>query len=225
MRILVTGSEGQLGHAMKALSPEYSIWTWKFTDLPELDITDQKDVYQKVNNFKPDWIINAAAYTDVDGAESNKALVYHINAEGPLNLAIAAKKFNAKLIHISTDYVFDGTKDVPYTVYDKTNPLQVYGKSKLEGENKIQETDVSGIILRTSWLYGHSGKNFVKTILRLAEEKDVIQVVNDQIGSPTYANDLAEAITKLLHIQSLSGMELLHFSNNGGISWYEFAKK
>ena len=225
MRILVTGSEGQLGNAIKELSPDHSMWTWKFTDLPELDITDQKNVYQKVENFKPDWIINAAAYTDVDAAESNKDLVYQINAEGPLNLAIAAKKIDAKLIHISTDYVFDGTKDVPYTVDDKTSPLQVYGKSKLEGENKIQETDVLGIILRTSWLYGHPGKNFVKTILRLAEEKDEIQVVNDQIGSPTYANDLAEAIIKLLQIQSLSCMELLHFSNNGGISWYEFAKK
>ena len=225
MKILVTGCNGQLGHAMQEISTYLSEWTWKFTDLPELDITNPEQVNQTVKNFQPDWIINAAAYTDVDGAETNQELAFRVNAEGPHNLAMAAIEANAKLVHISTDYVFDGTKNEPYTETDQPNPLQVYGKSKLEGETLIQETGVPGIIIRTSWLYGTHGNNFVKTILRLADEKDEIQVVDDQIGSPTYVGDLAEAILELLSKHTFHHLELLHYSNEGGISWYEFAEK
>ena len=225
MKILVTGCNGQLGHAMQEISTYLSEWTWKFTDLPELDITNPEQVNQTVKNFQPDWIINAAAYTDVDGAETNQDLAYQVNAEGPHNLAKAVIEANAKLVHISTDYVFDGTKNEPYTETDQPNPLQVYGKSKLEGETLIQETGVPGIIIRTSWLYGSHGNNFVKTILRLADEKDEIQVVDDQIGSPTYVGDLAEAILELLSKHTFHHLELLHYSNEGGISWYEFAEK
>ncbi|MDP7335386.1 MAG: dTDP-4-dehydrorhamnose reductase [SAR324 cluster bacterium] len=225
MKILVTGCNGQLGHAMQEISTYLSEWTWKFTDLPELDITNPEQVNQTVKNFQPDWIINAAAYTDVDGAETNQELAFRVNAEGPHNLAKAVIEANAKLVHISTDYVFDGTKNEPYTETDQPNPLQVYGKSKLEGETLIQETGVLGIIIRTSWLYGTHGKNFVKTIIRLAEEKDEIQVVDDQIGSPTYVGDLAEVILELLSKHTFHHLELLHYSNEGGISWYEFAEK
>ena len=225
MKILVTGCNGQLGHAMQEISTYLSEWTWKFTDLPELDITNPEQVNQTVKNFQPDWIINAAAYTDVDGAETNQELAFRVNAEGPHNLAKAVIEANAKLVHISTDYVFDGTKNEPYTETDQPNPLQVYGKSKLEGETLIQETGVPGIIIRTSWLYGSHGNNFVKTILRLADEKDEIQVVDDQIGSPTNVGDLAEAILELLSKHTFHHLELLHYSNEGGISWFEFARK
>jgi len=225
MKILVTGKQGQLGYAFKELSENHSELTWKFTDRSELDITDSTNIQSVVKNFHPDWIINAAAYTDVDGAENNEKLAFNVNADGPHYLAKAAQEIGAKLVHVSTDYVFDGTKNEPYTETDQPNPLQVYGKSKLEGETLIQETGVPGIIIRTSWLYGTHGNNFVKTILRLADEKDEIQVVDDQIGSPTYVGDLAEAILELLSIHTFHHLELLHYSNEGGISWYEFARK
>ncbi len=225
MKILVTGSQGQLGHALQERSLNHKDWIWKFTKRSELDITVPEKVQQFVYEFQPDWIINAAAYTNVDGSETNQELAFRVNAEGPHNLAMAAIEANAKLVHISTDYVFDGTKNEPYTETDQPNPLQVYGKSKLEGETLIQETGVPGIIIRTSWLYGTHGKNFVKTIIRLAEEKDEIQVVDDQIGSPTYVGDLAEAILELLSKHTFHHLELLHYSNEGGISWYEFAEK
>ena len=224
MKILVTGSQGQLGHALQELKQNHSQWIWKFTDLPELDITVPEQIQQFVYEFQPDWIINAAAYTNVNGAETHQELAYRVNAEGPHNLAKIAMKVDARLVHISTDYVFDGTKNEPYIETDQPNPLQVYGKSKLEGETLIQETGVLGIIIRTSWLYGTHGNNFVKTILLLAEEKDEIQVVDDQIGSPTYVGDLAEAILELLSKHTLHHLEMLHFSNEGGISWFEFAE-
>ena len=225
MKILVTGSQGQLGHALQERSLSHKDWIWKFTERSELDITVPEQIQQFVYEFQPDWIINAAAYTNVNGAETNQDLAYRVNAEGPHNLAKAAIEANAKLVHISTDYVFDGTKNEPYTETDQPNPLQVYGKSKLEGETLIQETGVPGIIIRTSWLYGTHGNNFVKIILRLAEEKDEIQVVDDQIGSPTYVGDLAEAILELLSKHTFHHLELLHYSNDGGISWYEFGEK
>ncbi|GIR15748.1 MAG: hypothetical protein CM15mP28_2180 [Pseudomonadota bacterium] len=139
-----------------------------------------------LKQFEPDWIINAAAYTDVDGAESNEEIAYKVNADGPYILAKSAKEIGAKLVHISTDYVFDGTKKEPYSENDKPNPLQVYGKSKLKGELLIQDTNISGFIIRTSWVYGNHGKNFVNTILKLAKTKNEIQVIDDQFGSPTY---------------------------------------
>ena len=225
MKVLVTGCNGQLGNALKESSVNYSTITWNFADHSEMDITDCERVHNTIEIYQPDWIINTAAYTDVDGAEFNQKLAFSVNAEGPFNLAKAATLVDAKLLHISTDYVFDGTKNEPYTETDKPNPLQIYGKSKLEGENKIKEVDVPGIILRTSWLYGHHGENFVKKIMKLSEEKEEIQVVDDQIGSPTYTNDIVEAIFELLFNHSFQKMELIHFTNQGGISWYEFAVK
>ena len=223
--MLVTGCNRQLGNALKESSVNYSTITWNFADHSEMDITDCERVHNTIEIYQPDWIINTAAYTDVDGAEFNQKLAFSVNAEGPFNLAKAATLVDAKLLHISTDYVFDGTKNEPYTETDKQNPLQIYGKSKLEGENKIKEVDVPGIILRTSWLYGHHGENFVKKILKLSEEKEEIQVVDDQIGSPTYTNDIVEAIFELMLDHSFQKMELIHFANQGGISWYEFATK
>ena len=225
LRILVTGKQGQLGNALKELSEKQSEFTWKFTDRSELDITDVIKVRSVLKKFQPDWIINTAAYTDVDGAEGNQEIAYKVNAEGPYFLAKSALEINAKLIHISTDYVFDGNKEQPYTEVDKTNPLQVYGKSKYEGEKNIRNIGVSGIIIRTSWLYGVYGKNFVKTILSLAEIKEDIYVVEDQFGSPTYVLDLAKTIIELILKDSLTQMDLLHYSNLGEISWYLFAKK
>ena len=223
--MLVTGCNGQLGNALKESSINYSTITWNFADHSEMDITDCERVHNTIEIYQPEWMINTAAYMDVDGAEFNQKLAFSVNAEGPFNLAKAATLVDAKLLHISTDYVFDGTKNEPYTETDKPNPLQIYGKSKLEGENKIKEVDVPGIILRTSWLYGHHGENFVKKILKLSEEKEEIQVVDDQIGSPTYTNDIVEAIFELMLDHSFQKMELIHFANKGDISWYEFATK
>ena len=206
LKILVTGKDGQLGYALQELSENQFEFTWKFTDRSELDITNLIKTQSVLKQFQPDWIINTAAYTDVDGAEFNQKLAFSVNAEGPFNLAKAATLVDAKLLHISTDYVFDGTKNEPYTETDKPNPLQIYGKSKLEGENKIKEVDVPGIILRTSWLYGHHGENFVKKIMKLSEEKEEIQVVDDQIGSPTYTNDIVQAIFELMLVHSFQKM-------------------
>jgi len=225
LKILVTGKQGQLGYALQELSENQFEFTWKFTDRSELDITNSINTQSVLKKFQPDWIINTAAYTDVDGAENNQKIAYNVNADGPYILAKSAKEIGAKLVHISTDYVFDGTKNEPYTETDKPNPLQVYGKSKLYGETLIQKTGVSGIIIRTSWLYGNHGNNFVKTILRLAEQKDEIQVVDDQIGSPTYVGDLAETIFKLFSESIENIHEILHFSNEGRISWFEFAQQ
>ncbi len=225
LKILVTGKQGQLGNALHELSENQTEISWKFTDRAELDITDSIKIQKFLKNVRPDWIINAAAYTDVDGAESNKEIAYKVNADGPYFLAKSALEIGAKLVHISTDYVFDGTKEKPYTELDETNPLQVYGKSKFEGEKKIRKTGVSGVIIRTSWLYGVHGNNFVKTILSLAEKKEEIYVVDDQFGSPTYVLDLASTIIELISKESFSKMDLLHYSNLGEISWYLFAKK
>ena len=153
------------------LSKNQFEFSWKFTDRSELDITDSMKIQSVLKQFQPDWIINAAAYTDVDGAESNEEIAYKVNADGPYILAKSAKEIGAKLVHISTDYVFDGTKKEPYSENDKPNPLQVYGKSKLKGELLIQDSNISGFIIRTSWVYGNHGKNFVNTILKLAEKK------------------------------------------------------
>ena len=160
LKILVTGKDGQLGYALQELSENQFEFTWKFTDRSELDITDSINTQSVLKQFQPDWIINTAAYTDVDGAESNEEIAYKVNADGPYFLAKSAKEIGAKLVHISTDYVFDGTKNEPYSENDKPNPLQVYGKSKLKGELLIQDTNISGFIIRTSWVYRNHSKNF-----------------------------------------------------------------
>ena len=198
LKILVTGKDGQLGYALQELSENQFEFTWKFTDRSELDITDLIKTQSVLKHFQPDWIINTAAYTDVDGAESNEEIAYKVNADGPYILAKSAKEIGAKLVHISTDYVFDGTKKEPFSENDKPNPLQVYGKSKLKGELLIQDTNISGFIIRTSWVYGNHGKNFVNTILKLAKTKNEIEVVDDQFGSPTYVKDLANVVIDLV---------------------------
>ena len=207
LKILVTGKDGQLGYALQELSENQFEFTWKFTDRSELDITNSINTQTVLKEFQPDWIINAAAYTDVDGAESNEEIAYKVNADGPYILAKSAKEIGAKLVHISTDYVFDGTKKEPYSENDKPNPLQVYGKSKLKGELLIQDTNISGFIIRTSWVYGNHGKNFVNTILKLAKTKNEIQVIDDQFGSPTYVKDLANVVIELVSKRQFNEME------------------
>ena len=224
LKILVTGKDGQLGYALQKLSENQFEFTWKFTDRSELDITNSIKTQSVLKQFQPDWIINTAAYTDVDGAESNEDIAYKVNADGPYILAKSAKEIGAKLVHISTDYVFDGTKKEPYSENDKPNPLQVYGKSKLKGELLIQDTSITGFIIRTSWVYGNHGKNFVNTILKLEKTKNEIQVIDDQFGSPTYVKDLANIVIELVSKRQFNEMELYHFSNHGVINWFDFAK-
>ena len=212
---LVVGANGQLGNELKLLLQEKAV----YVDKDELDITDKAAVekFVKAGNFEA--IINCAAYTAVDKAESDEKLAELINVEGPRHLAATG----VPLIQISTDYVFDGTNSVPYTEKDKPNPKSVYGKTKLAGEKAVLETADTVIIIRTAWLYSTFGGNFVKTMRRLGAERKTLNVVFDQIGTPTYAADLAQVIVDILP-QIKKGMkEVYHFSNEGVCSWYDFA--
>lgn len=221
-RVLVTGANGQLGKSIKRISPNFKELKFVFTDVDELDITNSKEVNTHFASNKIEYCINCAAYTAVDKAEEEFDKAFLINATAVKNLAEACQKTGVVLIHISTDFVFDGTKSTPYTEEDTPNPISVYGKSKLKGEEYIQETLDSYFIVRTSWLYSEYGNNFVKTMLRLAETRKQISVVNDQVGSPTYAGDLAEFILKIISSES-TAYGLYHYSNLGQISWYDFA--
>ena len=224
--ILVTGSNGQLGHELQKISNQikYSDFNFIFTDVETLDITDKSQIRSFVNKYHINIIINAAAYTAVDQAETDVKLAYLLNESGVVNLADIAREFDLLLIHISTDYVFDGTSKRPYKTTDKTNPLSVYGKSKLAGENAIRHSGCRSAMIRTSWLYSEFGNNFVKTIIRLGKEKKEINVVNDQAGAPTYAGDLADVILTLIKKKSdLEGCNVYHYANEGVISWYDFA--
>jgi dTDP-4-dehydrorhamnose reductase len=219
--ILVTGKNGQLGNELQLLAKDFDQFEFNFTDVEELDITDE----QKVNVFfaeeKPVICINTAAYTAVDKAETDKDLALKINGEAVSYLASNCNKTGTKLIHISTDYVFDGTATAPYKEDHPVNPVNYYGESKLRGEEEaIKNPDT--VIIRTSWVYSYFGNNFVKTMLRLMRERESINVINDQFGSPTYAADLATAI---MHIATHDKFEkgIYHFSNDGMISWYDFA--
>lgn len=222
-KILVTGANGQLGRCIQDLAVEYSGLTFVFTDYRELDITSQESVNIFFENEKFDYCINCAAYTAVDKAEEEIEQAYLINAEGVKHLAIACNEWDTILLHISTDFVFDGQKDTPYTEEDSPNPINVYGASKLKGEQYVQEILDKYFIIRTSWVYSEYGHNFVKTMLRLGKERDEISVVNDQIGTPTYAGDLAKVI---LNITSSSNniYGLYHYSNEGVASWFDFAR-
>ena len=224
MNVLVTGSNGQLASCIKDLAKQYDGLNFIYTDYKELDICDlnQVNTFFK-SNKKIDYCINCAAYTAVDKAESDVEKAFEINANGAKNLAIACREFDAILIQISTDFVFDGEKKEPYTETDVAKPISVYGASKLQGEIEIKQILETYFILRTSWLYSEHGANFMKTMLRLAETRDEISVVSDQIGTPTYAGDLADVILKIISSKN-TNFGLYHYSNEGVASWYDFAK-
>jgi dTDP-4-dehydrorhamnose reductase len=223
MRILVTGSQGQLGRCIQDLARNNPNKEFVFTDYQELDITHIEKVTDFFAKGNFDYCINCAAYTAVDKAENETDLAFKINAEGPKNLADACQHFGCTLIHISTDFVFDGTKTNPYTEEDIPNPLNVYGKSKLQGECYVKEQMNDYFIIRTSWVYSEYGSNFLKTMLRLGKERKELKVVNDQLGSPTYAADLAAFIVYLIE-NKRKEYGMYHYTNQGSISWYDFAK-
>ena len=227
MNILVTGSNGQLGSEIKDLAVNYKNFNFFFSDLPALDIcnTNQLDVFFAEN--KINVVINCAAYTAVDKAEEDKVIAEKVNSEGVLNLVNALEKVNGKLIHISTDYVFDGNSFSPYQELDEVNPIGVYGKTKRNGELAVINADIDGIVIRTSWLYSAYGNNFVKTMLRLGNDRDELGVIFDQFGTPTNASDLAKTCIDILSFKKQSKMnskgKIYHFSNEGVTSWYDFA--
>lgn len=218
MKVLLTGSHGQLGRCLLDRMPDD--WQILAADIDSLDITDENQVGKVVNEFNPDVIINAAAYTAVDKAESDEALARLINVRGPENLAKAAKDIHARFVHVSTDYVFDGTSSTPYVETDKTHPLGVYGATKLDGELAVLQVNPESLIIRTSWVFSEYGNNFVKTMLRLAREKDRLNIVDDQRGCPTYAGDIAQTIITLSGVKEAIGV--YHFCGDKEVSWKEF---
>ena len=220
MKIMIIGSEGMLGHDLvDVLSAEHEVST---TTIDTLDITDIDKTIKTVKGNNPDVLIHAAAFTDVDASESNPDLAYKVNALGTRNVAIACKEADCAMVYICTDYVFDGTNQTPYYEYDQTKPLGVYGKTKHTGEVYIRDILSKFYIVRTAWLYGYHGPNFVATMLNLAKTNDTISVVNDQIGSPTYTVDLAKAIALLVKKPSYG---IYHVTNSDHCSWYDFAKE
>lgn len=220
--ILVTGANGQLGNELRVLANTTPSFNFFFTDTHELDITDHFAIEKYFLENKIHACINCAAYTAVDDAENDKELAFKINATAVEYLATVCNKYNAWLIHISTDYVFNGNATSPYKEEDHTDPINYYGLTKLEGEKSALKYNPQSIIIRTSWLYSIYGKNFVKTMIRFMNEKDNINVVNDQFGSPTYAADLAAAIIHILENKQMAA-GTYHYCNQGIISWYEFA--
>ncbi|MDR3291000.1 MAG: dTDP-4-dehydrorhamnose reductase [Methanobrevibacter sp.] len=220
MKILLTGRNGMLGNDLIEIlkGSNHEIIS---TNTSNLDITKLNEIHEKVDEVNPEIIINSAAYTDVDGCEIKKNLAYNVNAIGPKNLAIVANKSNCSLVHISTDYVFDGNQK-SYAEEDETNPINVYGKTKLEGELFVKENLNNYFILRTAWLYGLHGSNFVKTMLNLSKNNNEIAVVNDQYGSPTFTRDLSIAISKIIETDNYG---TYHITNSGNCTWYDFAKE
>ena len=224
-KILIIGGNGQLGNCLNKLISEYALdYEFHFTDYDTLDITNQKQINEYFSEYEPHYCINVSAYTAVDLAEQEKEKAFAINAEGVRHLAEACTEKGIDLIHISTDYVFSGDTNIPYSEDDFTNPLSVYGASKLEGENLALENNPKTIIIRTSWLYSEFGKNFVKTMLNLFGSKDELNVVADQFGQPTNANDLAEVIMKIISTEEKE-YGVFHFSNYPETTWFDFAKK
>ena len=222
MKILITGCNGQLGNELQLLEKNYPNHQWLNTDVEELDITNQLAVNQFVAENKVDGIVNCAAYTAVDKAESDRQLATALNTEAPAYLAAAIEKRGGWLLHISTDYVFDGTNHTPYVETDTPCPDSVYGSTKLAGEMGVMKFCRKTMIIRTGWLYSTFGNNFVKTMLRLGRERDKLGVVFDQVGTPTYAHDLAQAIMTAIEQGVKPG--IFHFSDEGVCSWYDFAK-
>ena len=226
MSILIIGSNGQLGSELIAQC-DTSCIAASSVDLPEFDITDTVQVDNLMEDTRPSIVINAAAYTDVDGAEIERDTAFQVNRDAPAYLAKVCSHANIPLIHISTDYVFNGEKNSPYKETDPVSPINLYGQSKLEGEIGICSELKEHIIIRTSWLYGVHGRNFVKTMLRLAKENESIDVINDQFGSPTYAKDLAETVLTVastIYDQTDIQWGIYHFCNEGVISWHAFAE-
>ena len=226
MLVLIIGSEGQLGKCLydkKFLSP----LEIKFFNKKDLDITNFDKVCRLLKQLSPSYVINAAAYTNVDEAENEASKAFLINKYAVKNLAQACLLSNTKLIHFSTDYVFDGQSSTPYIENDLCNPKTVYGKSKLEGEIAIKESGCKFFIIRTSWVFSEYGNNFLKTMLNISKQKKLINVVNDQIGSPTYAGDIANATYKLISLDILKNIkpQILHFSGNTPCSWFDFAEE
>ncbi|MBU4682989.1 dTDP-4-dehydrorhamnose reductase [Cedecea davisae] len=221
MKILLTGAKGQLGQSISNIAP--SDWDILFADKNKLDISNENDVNKIVGEFSPDIIINAAAFTSVDKAEVDADNANLVNHQGAKFVADAAQKYNARLIHISTDYVFDGTKSTPYAVDDECKPINVYGSSKRNGEVEVLSSCDNAIILRTSWVYSENGANFLKTIFALLNSGKSITVVDDQIGCPTYAPDLAAMIINICQDSRISG-GIYHYCGDTTISWCQFAK-
>jgi len=227
MKVMITGAYGQLGTCLNEMSVSFSDFTMDLTDYDTLDITDRDAVSKYLGNNRPDFVVNCAAYTAVDKAENDRDAAHRLNALGPENLAVVCGQIGARLVHISTDYVFDGTANTPYSEKDNPNPQSVYGQTKLEGECLVLKQLSESVIIRTSWLYSDHGNNFVKTMIRLGQERDLLKVVFDQTGTPTYARDLAMAIWQVI-AASMRNKEswnpgIYHFSNLGVCSWYDFA--
>lgn len=219
MKILITGSNGMLGHDLiEVLKEQHELI---LTTSKTLDITDKERVIEFICENTPDIVINSAAYTDVDGCETNQGLAYAVNGEGVRNLALACSKVDCPLVHISTDYVFNGKNTRPWVEDDEVGPINVYGKSKLKGEEAVLEILDKFFILRTSWLYGVNGKNFPKTMLELAKDHSEITVVHDEVGTPTCTSDLAGAISELIETDYYG---IYHLTNSGNCSWCEFAR-
>lgn len=229
MVVLVTGSSGQLGQSLQFIAPNYSEIDFVFCSSSDLDITNIENCRAVLSKIKPKYCINAAAYTAVDKAESEPEKAHLINVIGAKNLAQICNESNTELLHVSTDFVFDGGKTTPYLETDVPNPTSVYGQTKLAGEIEIRKNLTQHYIIRTSWVYSQFGNNFMKTMLRLASERDTLSVVNDQIGTPTNAVDLAETLIKIIQSSNqhptLNNYGTYNFSNQGQCSWYEFAQK
>ncbi len=228
MKIIVTGSKGQLGRSIQELSSGYPELQCVFTDIEELDICDPAQIDRFFTDVNPSVLVNCAAYTAVDKAEKDEVMAEKINHRAVANLANACKKTGTKLIHISTDYLFDGEKSTPYHEKDIVRPRSVYGITKLEGETAILRAEIKSIIIRTSWLYSAFGNNFVKTMLRLGRERDQLGVVSDQVGTPTYAGDLAKVVLDILQMTATDSKRFVtgiyHYSDEGVASWYDFTK-
>jgi len=227
MNILITGSNGQLGSEIKDLAADYKNFNFFFMDLPALDICNSNELDIFFKDKAINTVINCAAYTAVDKAEQDADIAEKVNGTGVLNLVNAVAKVDGKLIHISTDYVFDGNSFLPYEELDEVNPIGVYGNTKRSGELAVINSDIDGIVIRTSWLYSAYGNNFVKTMLRLGNERDELGVIFDQVGTPTNASDLARTCLDILtyssQIEMNSKGKIYHFSNEGVASWYDFA--
>ena len=222
MNILITGCNGQLGNKIQLLQAQYAQHTWLNTDVNELDITDKAAIERFVEANHIDGVVNCAAYTAVDKAESDPLLAKKLNADAPAFLAEAVGKQGGWIVQVSTDYVFDGTKHTPYVETDSTCPNSVYGQTKLEGEQAVTKLCPNAMIIRTAWLYSEFGNNFVKTMIRLGKEREQLGVIFDQVGTPTYAHDLASVIMTAIDKGIKPG--IYHFSNEGVTSWYDFTK-